>query len=415
MRRLKPGWVIIILLLLFDWYLFSSIKFLLGGASESVRITVYLLFWLLSLITVAALRGFPYLRSRLQVKIFLNYLITGLIGFFLGKLVAAVFFVLDDLRRAIFWLFLRLGEAGDTVAYPGRSLILTWLGLGLGGSLFLSLLYGFSNKYNYRIHRVKLKFEGLPSGFRGMKVIQISDIHSGSLKNRSKVSHGIDMLLHEKPDLVLFTGDLVNDRAVEMEGLMDVFGRIKAPMGVYSILGNHDYGDYFWGVNPMGDKALEKAENLVRLKEVHRELGWRLLMNEHVVLNRNGDEMALLGIENWGAKAGFPKYGKMAEAYRGTENYTFKILMSHDPSHWDAEVRVKYPDVDLTLSGHTHGMQFGVELPGLKWSPVQWVYNKWGGLYEAGRQKLYVNRGFGFLGYPGRVGILPEITVFEFV
>jgi predicted MPP superfamily phosphohydrolase len=179
-------------------------------------------------------------------------------------------------------------------------------------------------------------------------------------------------------------------------------------LGVYSTLGNHDYGDYVaW-------PSLEaKRTNLERLKQVHGDMGWRLLMNEHVVLEKGESQIALLGIENWGAKGNFPKYGDMKQAHPGTEKYPFKILMSHDPSHWEAQVRTEYPDIDLMLSGHTHGMQFGVELPGFKWSPVQYMYKQWAGLYEAGKQKLYVNRGYGFLGYPGRVGILPEITVIE--
>jgi hypothetical protein len=193
-----------------------------------------------------------------------------------------------------------------------------------------------------------------------------------------------------------------------MRDYKDIFARLKAPMGVFSTLGNHDYGDYVWWETPE-----QKKNNLSDLMELQRKMGWRLLMNEHVVFHRGEEQIALIGIENWSAKARFPKYGKMNEAYAGTEKYPFKILMSHDPSHWDAEVRSKYPDIDLTFSGHTHGMQFGVELPWLKWSPVQYVYKEWAGLYEEGRQKLYVNRGFGFIGYPGRVGILPEITVIQ--
>jgi predicted MPP superfamily phosphohydrolase len=187
---------------------------------------------------------------------------------------------------------------------------------------------------------------------------------------------------------------------------MDVFNQLKAPLGVYSTLGNHDYGDYVkW------ESADAKHANLENLKAVHGELGWKLLMNEHVVFERGEDKIALLGIENWSAKGNFPKYGKMSEAHPGTENLPFKILMSHDPSHWEAEVVPQYKDIDLMLSGHTHGMQFGVELPGFKWSPVQYMYKQWAGLYENDTQKLYVNRGYGFIGYPGRVGILPEITV----
>ena len=226
---------------------------------------------------------------------------------------------------------------------------------------------------------------------------------------------GIEKIMKEKPDLILFTGDLVNNTSDEMEEYMDVFNKLNAPLGVYSTLGNHDYGDYAsW------ETQEEKDANLKKMLDIQSTLGWRLLMNEHVVLERGSEQIALLGIENWSAKARFPKYGKMQDAYSGAEKYPFKILMSHDPSHWKGEVLEKYTDIDLTLSGHTHGMQFGLEIPGLKWSPVQYVYKEWAGLYEkqmadnnGKSQKLYVNRGFGFIGYPGRVGILPEITVIE--
>jgi predicted MPP superfamily phosphohydrolase len=222
------------------------------------------------------------------------------------------------------------------------------------------------------------------------------------------VMHGVNMIMNEKPDLILFTGDLVNNTSEEMNDYMDVFSKLNAPMGVYSTLGNHDYGDYtHW------NSREEKVANLERLKHIHSELGWRLLMNEHVALEKGEDKIALIGVENWSAKASFKKYGDLKKAYDGSAPYPFKILMSHDPSHWDAEVRRSYGDIDLMLSGHTHGMQFGIEIPGFKWSPVQYIYKQWAGLYQEGAQKLYVNRGYGFIGYPGRVGILPEITVFE--
>ena len=241
-----------------------------------------------------------------------------------------------------------------------------------------------------------------------MKIVHISDIHSGSFTDKKAVEKGIQKILDEKPDLILFTGDLVNDHADEMTEYASVFARLKAPMGVFSSLGNHDYGDYrTW------TSEKEKADNHTRLKQLHADMGWRLLMNEHLPLEKDGQQIAIMGIENWSAKANFARYGKMAEAYAGAEKYPFKILLSHDPSHWEAEVREKYKDVDLMLSGHTHGMQFGVEIPGFRWSPVQYVYKQWAGLYEKENQKLYVNRGFGFIGYPGRVGILPEITVIE--
>ena len=229
--------------------------------------------------------------------------------------------------------------------------------------------------------------------------------------DKQAVEKGVEKIIAQKADIILFTGDLVNDKASEMENLKDVFNKLKAPLGVYSVLGNHDYGDYVqWPSD-----GISKEENLRRLKLVHENMGWRLLLNEHVVIEKGDDKLALLGIENWSDKARFPKYGKLNEAYKGTENYPFKILMSHDPSHWHAQVRKEYKDIDLMLSGHTHGMQFGVELPGFKWSPVQYLYKEWAGLYEEDEKKLYVNRGFGFLGYPGRVGVLPEITVLELV
>jgi len=291
-----------------------------------------------------------------------------------------------------------------------RSAFLSWLGIGVGGSFIATFVYGFTNKYNYQVKNIRLKYDNLPKGFQGLRIAQVSDIHSGSFSNKAAVQHGVEMILQQKPDIILFTGDLVNDHAGEMENYMDVFDKLTAPMGIYSTLGNHDYGDYVQWPSPEA-----KRQNLENLKQVHKTLGWRLLMNENLPLERNGDVIGLLGIENWSAKAQFPKYGKIDLAYAGSEKYPFKILMSHDPTHWDAQVRPHHADVDLMLAGHTHGMQFGLETPFFRWSPVQWVYKQWAGLYEEGSQKLYVNRGYGFIGYPGRVGILPEITMIELV
>ena len=289
-----------------------------------------------------------------------------------------------------------------------RSVFLSWLGLGIGGGLYTSLLYGFSNKYNYKVKRVSLKYPNLPPALRGIRIAQLSDIHSGSFTDKTAVSKGVEKVLSLRPDLILFTGDLVNNTADEMNNYKDLFSQLKAPLGVYSILGNHDYGDYVAWPDPGA-----KKKNLDNLKDVHRQLGWRLLLDENVTLQKENDQIALIGIQNWSALKRFPKYGNLNKAYKGTENMPFKILMSHDPTHWDAEVRPKFPDIDLMLAGHTHGMQFGVEIPWLRWSPVQYVYKQWMGLYEEGAQKLYINRGYGFIGYPGRVGILPEITLLE--
>jgi uncharacterized protein len=335
------------------------------------------------------------------------------IGLFLFKLFAAIFFLIDDIRRGIQWLAGKVfsrqtngGETGDEKI--GRSVFLSWLGLAVGGTLFSSLLIGFTNKYNYKVKRVALKYPNLPESFRGLKIVQLSDIHCGSFTNPAEVAKGIELANSLDPDLIVFTGDLVNNTASELKGYDKIFSGLKAPLGVYSIFGNHDYGDYFkWG------SADEKIQNLESLKNIQASMGWNLLLDQHVVLEKNDEKIALIGIQNWSALSNFPKYGNLAKAWEGTKDLPFKILLSHDPTHWDAEVRAKFPDIDLTLAGHTHGMQFGVEIPWFRWSPVQYVYKQWMGLYEEGRQKLYINRGYGFIGYPGRVGILPEITLIE--
>jgi uncharacterized protein len=414
MRNTPFWWILIGLMVLLDIYVFQAVKVISHSATGRTRTIIFAGYWTLSVAAIIVLLIIPYLHFLQQAKLFRNTLFAIIIGLFLAKVIASVFFLIDDIRRLVQWAAGKLffsnteGEMLQQGERISRSVFLSWTGMIAGGGLFGTLVYGFGNKYRYQLKRFPLSFANLPASFRGLKIIQISDIHSGSFTDKKAVMHGVDMILNEKPDLILFTGDLVNDRAVEMEEYMDVFSRLKAPMGVYSTLGNHDYGDYVhW------ESAEDKRANLERLKQVHASLGWRLLMNEHVVLEKGNDKIALLGVENWSAKARFPKYGDLRKAYTGSESYPFKILMSHDPSHWDAEVRKNYQDIDLMLAGHTHGMQFGIEIPGFKWSPVQYVYKQWAGLYEEGAQKLYVNRGYGFIGYPGRVGILPEISVFE--
>ncbi|MEO6000739.1 MAG: metallophosphoesterase [Chitinophagaceae bacterium] len=413
MRNTGFVWVVVGLMAILDFYVFQVVRTLTQSASPRLRMTVFSAYWIISGSALLLMIILPYVNYSNWPKSVRSYLFAVMVGLFFSKLFASTFFLLDDIRRGMMWIVGKL-FSNPSIEISGneegitRSAFLSWLGIGVGGSLFGTLLYGFGNKYRYDIKRVKLTFDNLPAGFKGLKIVQISDIHSGSFTDIKAVEKGVEKILKEKADLVLFTGDLVNDRATEMEEYVELFKRIKAPMGVYSTLGNHDYGDYVqW------ESAEAKAANLQQIKGVHAALGWQLMMNEHEILERNGDQIALLGIENWGGKGRFPKYGKMEKAYPGTEKIPFKILMSHDPSHWDAQVRPVYPDIDLMLAGHTHGMQFGIEIPGFKWSPVQFMYKQWAGLYETGKQKLYVNRGYGFIGYPGRVGILPEITVIE--
>ena len=403
--------VLITVLILIDFYIYHVLRILMQGASAGTRTTVGLIYWALCIMSVGSFLLFPYFTN----PYFKQYIFSIGIGWVLTQIFMVLFFLMDDLRRGAFWT---MGQAAsiagakfmNTEKGIPRSTFLSWLGVGLSSTLFFSLLYGFGNKYNYKLVKKKISLNGLPLAFKGFKIIHISDIHSGSLKDKAAVLKGIELIEKQNADIVLFTGDLVNDRATEMHNWMDVFGKINAPHGVYSTLGNHDYGDYVkW------DTVEEKKQNLEALKQVHHDLGWRLLMNENISIEKNGEKIKIVGIENWGAKARFPKYGKMDLAMQGVNKEDVAILLSHDPSHWEAEVIPKYSNVQLTLSGHTHGMQFGLENPYFKWSPVQWVYKQWAGIYDNKDQQLYVNRGFGFLGYPGRVGILPEITLIELV
>lgn len=414
MRNSPFWWVLLGIMVALDVYFFQALKFITQGAAPRARTIIHIVYWVLSAGAIILLILLPYLHFEKQARLTRSTVFALIAGLFFAKLLASLFFLADDIRRGIQWIATRFFSAKKvtvgTAPAEGitRSVFLSWAGMLMGGGLFGSFIYGFGNKYRYQVRRVRLSYDNLPAAFRGMKVVHISDIHSGSFNDKEAVMKGVHKIMKEEPDLILFTGDLVNNVATEMTDYMDVFNKLKAPLGVYSTLGNHDYGDYVqW------DTPEAKKDNLDKLKETHAALGWRLLMNEHVVLEKGTDKIALLGIENWSAKARFPKYGDMKKAYAGAAEHPFKILMSHDPSHWRAEVLESYPDIDLMLSGHTHGMQFGVEIPGFKWSPVQYVYQEWSGLYEKDRQKLYINRGFGFIGYPGRVGILPEITLFE--
>ena len=415
--RTPLGVIIFVSLIgLLDTYVFQAIRSISETATPRTKTILYTIYWGLTALTIISFLLFVYTPPDFLGKKTRTYLFAILIGLFFAKLVASVFFLIDDIRRGFQWAAGKLiynnpeleQMSGDGIS---RSAFLSWLGLVAGGSLFTGLLYGFSNKYNYQIKKVKLAFDNLPPAFKGLRIIHISDIHSGSFTDKAEVMKGVQKILNQKADIILFTGDLVNNQSDEMDDYKDVFNKLQAPMGVFSTLGNHDYGDYTsWPKN-----GITKEQNLENLKKTHADMGWRLLMNEHVVLERGGESIALLGVENWSSKARFPKHGRMDLAHPGTEKYPFKILMSHDPSHWESEVQPKYPDIDLVLSGHTHGMQFGVEIPGFKWSPVQYMYKQWDGLYEKDKQKLYVNPGFGFIGYPGRVGILPEITVIELI
>jgi uncharacterized protein len=411
MKSTKGMLVFLGILLLLDFYFFQALKTVTQNNTAKSKNIIYGMYWGITILAVISFVLFGLTEQQFFGRKIRTYLFSIVVGLFIAKMVSMLFFLADDIRRLFQYILsdkktTLVGNTDDAIT---RSTFMSWLGIAVGTGIFGTLLTGFKNQYHYEVRKIKINFPNLPAAFKGLKIIQISDIHSGSFMDKKAVMHGVDLIMQEQADLILFTGDLVNNEATEMDDYKDVFNKLNAPMGVFSTLGNHDYGDYVqWPI-----KGISKEQNLINLQKVHADMGWRLLMNEHVALEKNGEKIALIGIENWSAKARFPKHGKMDKAHAGTETYPFKILMSHDPSHWDAQVKPHYPNVDLMLSGHTHGMQFGVELPGFKWSPVQYMYPQWGGLYEDGNQKLYVNRGFGFLGYPGRVGIMPEITLIE--
>ena len=336
------------------------------------------------------------------------------IGFFLAMFAPKLilFFSLfgEDLVRLTVAGFRKLTDSGTAeAAMPSRRKFISQIALGVAAIPFASLLYGMvQGRYNFRVLKYTLYFDDLPEAFDGYRISQISDIHSGSFDNHEKVQYGIDLINEQKSDAVLFTGDLVNNRASEMDAWKEVFGRIEAKDGVYSVLGNHDYGDYVdW------DSGEAKESNLESVKKVHAEIGWDLLLNEHRFVERNGQRIALVGVENWGA-GGFKKKGDLDLAGSGVAKEDFKVLLSHDPSYWQEKIKSDPKNYQLTLSGHTHGMQFGIEIPGwFQWSPVQYRYQNWAGIYEEMGRTINVNRGFGYLAYPGRVGMWPEVSVIE--
>ncbi len=315
----------------------------------------------------------------------------------------------EDIGRFFIGIFMKVAGSTDVPFMGSRRKFVSTMALGVAAIPFVSLLYGMVwGKYNYRVFKYVLEFEDLPDAFDGYKITQLSDIHAGSFDNSEKVEYGINLANEQESDLIVFTGDLVNNIAEELNDWKAVFGSLKAKDGVYSILGNHDYGDYVkW------DTEEDKTKNLRKVKAIQKEMGWNLLLNENRFIERNGEKIALLGVENWGLN-GFVQFGDLDKACEGVADSDFKILLSHDPSHWQAEVKENPRNIHLTMSGHTHGMQFGIEIPGIfKWSPIQYRYENWAGIYEEFGRYINVNRGFGFLGYPGRVGIWPEITVIE--
>ena len=409
MNRMLFVFVFSVVFLLIDYYAFQAIKTLTANQSSGFQKAVKIIYFSISYLVVLAIIiynfGNPdgiakHARTALMSFVFINVL---------AKLFLGIFVFFDDIQRLVRWTVMKLSNPSPETSDEGisRSKFLATTGLVVAAAPIVSLSWGIiSGAHDYRVRRIKLPVKDLPKGLEGLRIGQLSDIHSGSFWNKTAVKGGVQMLADEKVDLAFFTGDLVNNKATEMQEWGSVFAKVNAPLGVYSVFGNHDYGDYVqW------ESQAKKQKNLADLATIHKNMGWNLLMNEHKIIEVDGEKLGVIGVENWGAKARFPKYGKLDVAMENIPETSVNLLLSHDPSHWQAEVLPKYNNIDLTLSGHTHGMQFGVEIPGFKWSPVQYVYDEWAGLYTSNQQYLYVNRGFGYIGYPGRVGILPEISV----
>lgn len=408
---MKRGLFFIAMLLAIDVYFYQGVKIIIAPLQPSLRFTIYVIYAVFVTVTLLSLLAYMwlawgpsnhFLKYRLIPASFMKYII---------KLFSGIFLFIDDLFRFTKWAFYKIAylfnPALVNVGDVSRSLVLTKIGILAAAVPIATLGYGIVlGAHDYRIRKITIKLPHLPASFHGLRIAQLSDIHSGSFFNKKAVTKGVNMLLEQRPDVIFFTGDLVNDTADEVKDYISIFGQLKAPLGVYSTLGNHDYGDYVsW------TSLAAKQQNLKDLCKAHELLGWRLLMNEHVLLTEGTDKIAVIGIENWGVR--FSRYGNLAQAYQSIPDVSVKLLLSHDPSHWDAEVRTNYSDIDITFAGHTHGFQFGLEIGDFKWSPVQYQYKQWAGLYQEDKQYLYVNRGFGYIGYPGRIGILPEITILE--
>tara|TARA_A200000159_G_scaffold43879_1_gene40271 strand:+ start:671 stop:1894 length:1224 start_codon:yes stop_codon:yes gene_type:complete len=391
----------IIFIIIVQWYAFQAIK----------TITQNKFWWAIyALVVGIILGGVLWQTLNFDRTVGWTPIVAYSLGMFVallsGQLLMICLLFLEDLSRGASSL-LHFFTSDQKINFPQRRKFVSQMAIALGAIPFSSLLYGmYKGRYNYRVLNYTLEYENLPDGFDGFQITQISDLHCGSFDNTKKVAYGLDLIDKQKSDLVLFTGDMVNNKANEAHPWVEFIAKIKAPFGKFSVLGNHDYGDYSdW------ENEADKKQNMEEMYQIHQDMGFDLLLNESRYIEKNGDRIALVGVENWGAGR-FKKAGDLEKSISKIEPNDFKILLSHDPSHWEAEVIPHAYPFHLTLSGHTHGFQFGIEIPGwIKWSPIQWRYKQWAGIYENKEQKLNVNRGFGYLAYPGRVGIWPEITV----
>ncbi len=391
------------ILIAFDLYAYQAFRFLVKGRLGTI------VYFAITALVIGGLFWQVSTGDRRQWSAMTQFFIVAFVIMLVSKLILVAVMFGEDIFRALEGLYYKLSGKTTSYTLPSRRKFISQVALGLAAIPFASILYGVvKGRYNFKVLKYTLHFEDLPEAFDGYRITQISDVHSGSFDNKEKVEYAIDLINEQASDAILFTGDMVNNEAKEMEPYMDIFSKLKAKDGKFSVLGNHDYGDYVsW------ESDAHKEANLDRLKEIQKEIGFDLILNDSRFLEKDGERIALIGVENWGA-GGFKKAGDLNKAVTNIASDDFKILLSHDPSHWEQEVISHKDHFHLTLSGHTHGMQFGIEIPGwIKWSPVKWRYKHWAGIYKEEGQYINVNRGFGYLAFPGRVGIWPEITVIE--
>jgi len=407
---LKIFLVIAGLSLLMDWYVFNGLKtFAAGWRSMRWRKAMPWGYLLISVgVTATLLLGVGSFRTAQGMMPFHEWVLSIFLTFFFTKIFFILVLFLGDMGRFFYGIgnyFVKPKGKTPEPFFPARRRFISEIAILVAAVPFTSFFYAmFRGKYNFKLYKEYLYFTDLPDAFDGFTITQVSDIHSGSFDNTEAVQRGIDLAKAQNSDLFVFTGDLVNNAAWEIEPYLDRFSQLKAPHGQFSILGNHDYGDYIhW------DNEQEKAANLEKLKQHHKTLGYRLLLDENLEIEKDGQKISLIGVQNWGR--GFIQIGNLDKALQGVDKNAFKILLSHDPTHWEEKVRYNPTTIHLTLSGHTHGAQFGVETDSFRWSPVQYRYYDWAGLANEKERYLYVNRGFGFLAFSGRLGIWPEITV----
>jgi predicted MPP superfamily phosphohydrolase len=401
--------ILICVTLLLDWYVYHGLKTLVSGHDDRIKRIVLWGYWAISVVmAILMLIGTSKASKPPGMTPYHQWVLSLFLTLFLSKVIFILVLFTGDIYRLIAGLINIIRKSPEKDGFiPTRRRFVSEAAVLLAAIPFTSALYAMlKGKYDYKVHRHTLYFDDLPDAFDGFTITQLSDVHSGSFDNAAAVQRGIDLANAEKSDLFVFTGDLVNNGAWEIEPYIDHFKQLKAPYGQFSVLGNHDYGDYIeW------NSREEKAANLQKLKEHHKTLGYRLLLDENLPIEKDGQKIVLIGVQNWGR--GFIQVGDLDRAMEGVKPNDFKVLLSHDPTHWEEKVRYHPSLVHLTLSGHTHGAQFGVETDKFRWSPVKYRYLDWAGLAEENKRYLYVNRGFGFLAFSGRLGIWPEITVIE--